>query len=104
MEKKLFSHDPETGITQWFIPQDEGRMFVIQTSQEVGHIVENNKKLYADVDERANWKGNWHKIATVPLHTFFELKKRGITDSTSKFKRWLNDPEHKYYRTRPGKV
>lgn len=104
MQKKLFSHDPLTGITQWFIPEDEGKKFVIQTTQDVGGIIETNKKALASVDERANWKGDWHHVASIPLHTFFELKKRGITESTPKFRRWLNDPEHKFFRTRHGRV
>lgn len=102
--KKLFSHDPDTGITQWFIPEDDGRKFIIQTTQDVTPFVEANKKAYANFDERSNWKGEWHHVATIPLHTFFEMKKKGITESNQKFKRWLNDPDHKYFRTRPGRV
>lgn len=104
MQKKLLSHDSDTGITQWFIPSSDGTEFTVQTTQDVGNILETNKKLYADVDERAGWKGHWHQVASIPLHVFFDLKKRGITESGPKFKRWLNDPEHKYFRTRPGSV
>ena len=104
MNKRLLSHDAEFGLTQWFIPSSDGTEFTVQTTQDVGGIIELNKKAYASVDERAGWKGDWHRIASIPLHTFFELKKRGITESAPKLKRWLNDPDHKYLRTRPGKV
>jgi len=102
--RRLLNHDPLTGITEWFIPDDEGRKFIIHTQQDVTKIVEENKKNYNFFDEKAPWKGEWHRVASIPLHIWYDLKKKGITRSEVELKKWLNDPEHKYFRTRPGRV
>jgi hypothetical protein len=104
MQKKILSHDPEMGITQWFIPESDGKSFVIQTSQNVSGIIEENKQAYTKFDERSNWKGTWHKVASIPLDLFFRLKKQGVVEDDAKFKRWLNSSEQRFLRTRPGRV
>jgi hypothetical protein len=35
---------------------------------------------------------------------YMDLKKKGILDDQVALKRWLNDPENRYFRTRPGQV
>jgi hypothetical protein len=35
---------------------------------------------------------------------FYRLKKDGIIDDPSAMKRWLNDPDNRFFRTRPGRV
>ena len=102
--KRLLNHDPLTGITEWFIPDSDGKKFTIQTQQDVTDIIEKNKKNYNFFDEKSPWKGDWHRVASIPLHVYYSLKKRGITESESKLKAWLNDPDNRYFRTRPGKV
>jgi hypothetical protein len=104
MEKKLFSHDKETGITQWFIPSVDGKQFTIQTTQDIGEHIEGNKASYAEFDARSNWKGDMHRVARIPIELYFRLKKQGVTDDNRKMKAWLNSPENRYFRTRPGRV
>lgn len=104
MQKRILSHDPEFGITQWFIPSSDGKEFTIQTTQNVNGIIEQNKKAYTKFDERSNWKGSWHKVASVPLDMFFRLKKQGVFQDEAKTKRFLNDPDNRFLRTRPGRV
>jgi hypothetical protein len=33
-----------------------------------------------------------------------ELKQQGIIDDPKALRRWLNDPDNRYFRTRPGRV
>lgn len=35
---------------------------------------------------------------------YYDLKAKGILDDPVAIKKWLNDPENKYFRTREGNV
>jgi len=104
MDKKLFDHNPDSGITQWFIPSSDGKQFTIQTTQQVGNTIEANRERYKQFDEKAGWKGDMHHVARIPIQLYYQLKKTGVTESESKMKAWLNSPENRYFRTRPGRV
>lgn len=104
MQKRLLDHNPDSGITQWFIPSTDGSTFTIHTSQEVEGIIEDNKQWYNALDEKARWDGDMHRVARIPIQLFYELKKKGIADDNAKFKAWLNGPEQRYFRVRPGRV
>lgn len=103
--KKLFSHDPLTGITKWF-HYDEGqdaKNFLIETVQETTPIVEANKSEFNN--SRSSTHGEeFVKVASVPLSLYFELKRKGIANDPVALKRWLNDPDNRAFRTRPGVV
>ena len=101
--KRLFDYDPTTGTTKWWhydADRDEAK---IETVFEVGDLVERNKKEYAATDERARW-GEWSKVASIPMALFYRLKQQGIVDDPAAMKKWLNSPENKFFRTRPGRV
>jgi hypothetical protein len=48
--------------------------------------------------------GEWSKVASIPLSVFYDLKQKGIVDDPAAMKKWLNDSENKFFRTRPGRV
>lgn len=101
--KRLFDYDQTTGTTKWWhydADRDEAK---IETVFEVGDLVERNKKEYAATDERARW-GEWSKVASIPMALFYRLKQQGIIDDPAAMKKWLNSPENKFFRTRPGRV
>jgi hypothetical protein len=104
MDKQLFDHDPDSGITQWFIPSSDGKQFTIQTTQRVEDTIEANRERYNSFDRKANWKGDMHHVARIPIQLYYQLKKKGITESDASMKAWLNSPENLYFRTRPGRV
>jgi hypothetical protein len=105
--KKILSHDPLTGVTE-IAHMPDADTFVVETHQDVSQIIEQNKAMYAQTDEKARW-GDWTHIAQIPLSVFQELNKKGIcrgfhiVDQTA-MKAWLNDPDNKYFRVRPGRV
>lgn len=103
MSKKLFDYDPETGTTKWWhydADKDEAK---IETVFEVGDIIEANKAQFNSTDERAKW-GEWSRVASIPMALFYRLKQQGILDDQAAMKRWLNDPDNRLFRTRPGRV
>ena len=102
-EKKLFDKDDALGITRiWHYDPDTDQA-TIETRQDVSAIIEENKNEYAQIDERARW-GEWTRVASIPMSVYFQLKREGKLDDDAYMKRWLNDPDNKYFRTRSGEV
>ncbi len=99
--KKIISQNPERGTTTYFHSDAEG--IHIEKVQDVTNIVEDSKAQFNNTDERARW-GEWQKVATIPLSILYDLKAKGIADDPKAMKKWLNDPENRYFRTRPGVV
>jgi hypothetical protein len=101
--KRILSKDPLSGVTQWYVSDPLAGTFKFVTEQDCTPIVEDSKAQYNNTDERARW-GEWAKVATIPLTILHSLKKQGIADDPVRMKRWLNSPENRYFRTRPGRV
>jgi len=76
---------------------------VIATSQDVTKIIEANKRSANAVDKHQRY-GEWSKVASIPMSVYYDLKQQGIVDDPARFKRWLNDGDNKYFRTRGGTV
>lgn len=77
---------------------------VIENVQNVEEIVALAKAEYNSTDERARWTHFQVRVARLPLTILLDLYRRGIIDDQPAFKRWLNDPDHRFFRTRPGRV
>jgi hypothetical protein len=102
-EKKLFDKDDALGITRiWHYDADTDKA-TIETRQDVSKIIEENKQEYAQIDENARW-GEWTRVASIPMSIYFKMKAEGKLDDEAYMKRWLNDPDNKYFRTRSGEV
>ncbi len=102
-EKKLFDKDDALGITRIWHYDAEKDEATIETRQDVSQIIEENKQEYAQIDERARW-GEWTRVASIPMSIYFKMKAEGKLDDEAYMKRWLNDPDNKYFRTRSGEV
>lgn len=81
---------------------------IIKTVQDVSQIVEANKQEFNSYDERARW-GDIEKIASIPLTVIDDLNKIGVMRGfhvmdSKKFSAWLNNPDNRVFRTRPGVV
>ncbi len=101
--KKHFDSNQELGITRtWHYDEDKDEA-TIQTQQDVTNVVEENKANFSQIDENAKW-GELSKVASIPLSLYYQLKSEGKLDDQAYMKRWLNDPENRYFRTRPGEV
>lgn len=89
---------------------DNGDELVIKQSQDISKIVENNQAEYNSYDTRAKWGDTLsNKVASIPLTVFQDLEKQGITRGFTvidmpRFKQWLNDPNNRVFRTRPGRI
>ncbi len=105
MSRKFLSRDPITGLTHYFHPSDDGETFGIESVVDVEPILDDNKRIYnAESSKGRNWRGDMHRIASIPLHVYMDLDQKGIINDEKKMKAWLNDPENRYYRTKGGRV
>jgi hypothetical protein len=102
MDSRLFDDDPITGTRRIF-HYDDGRV-TLETRQDVEDLVEYTKAVNNLHDERTPWKGDLHRVASIPMNVFMELQKKGIVDDEKAFKEWLNDRDYRVFRTRPGRV
>ena len=104
MTSKLFDFDPITGTKKmWHYDADKDEA-VIETIFDINAIGEDNKAKYNSFDERANWNGDMHHVASIPMSLFYKLKAEGKLDDQAYMKRFLNDPDNRVFRTRPGDV
>ena len=104
IHKRLFNENKDQGIKRYWHEDSETGDVTIQTQQDVTDVIEANKAIYNAQDEKANWKGEWHLVASIPEAVYYKMKAEGKIDDQEYMKRWLNDSENQFFRTRPGKV
>lgn len=95
--------DPIMQIVRSYHEQPSDGTTTIATSQDVTQIIEDAKANYNRFDSHAPW-GEMEHVAFLPSSIMFDLRKKGILDDPVAFKRWLNDPDNRMFRTRPGRV
>jgi len=106
--KKLGVEVDELGFKKTYYADGEGGL-IIETAQDVTPIIEANKAQYNATDERKRWGDGWEKVGSIPLTMIQKLNELGICKGFAivdqkKMKAFLNDPENRYLRTRPGRV
>lgn len=103
--KKLFSND---GVRQTIAHQDGEGGLILETKQDVSKIIEGNKKMFNEVTSLDKW-GDLTHVARLPLTVIDDLNKKGIMRgfavvNETEFKAFLNHPDNRFFRTRPGRV
>ena len=104
--RKLGEETDWAGVKTSFYEED-GKL-VIENSQDISAVLESNKSRYAATDERAKWSEFEH-IGWIPDAVIIELNRRKILRGYAvvdqkKFKAFLNDPDNRHFRSRPGVV
>jgi len=103
MDSRILSVDPESRTTSTHHYDDTTGLTTIETEQDVTELVESNKALYNLVDERTPW-AEGRRVASIPMNVYLDLVQKGVTKDPKAFKRWLNDPDNRFFRTSPGTV
>lgn len=101
MTKRTISDDTETGIKTSFIYDADKDEAIIHKEQDVSGIIEANKVEFNSAPQR--W-GEWSKVGSIPLTLYYELERKGILQDQKALAKWLNDPDNRAFRTRPGTV
>ena len=104
MHTKLFDINTETGTRKMWHYDAEKDEATIETIIDATQIVSDNKERFNSFDEKANWKGDMHHVASIPMALYYQLKAEGKLEDEAYMKRWLNDPDNRAFRTRPGEV
>lgn len=113
IDKRLFDRNEVFGITRHSYYDSDNDTFTIETVQDVEAVLEDNKRRYNSVDERARWNDGLHKVATIPLAVLEGLIQKGVyapgktnvyKDNGVRFRRFLNDRDNRFFRTRPGRI
>lgn len=99
---RLFDFDPIMRRQVLFHSSDDGNSFTLENQQDVTELLENNKLNRLDAQE--DWKGDMHRVASIPLVLWMQLRREGVTSDPKAFRRWLNDPDNAAFRTKEGKV
>lgn len=101
MSKHLIDSDPMTRQKQVAHVGHDGSLG-IESKQDVEAIVDRNK--LERKNDSGSWEGHRHKVASIPNVVWWDLKRRGIADNEERLRKWLNDPDNRAFRTKPGKV
>jgi len=104
-KKRLLSHDPLLGKTEWYWHDDVTDTGKVEEVWDVSSIVEANKAMYAATDARKGWKGDWHHIASLPMSVAQDLWNKSAKGKDQKaLKRFINDPDNRAFLVRPVKL
>lgn len=103
MQKRLLDVDNFLGLKEYFYYDDDTGECRIEQVQNTDFIVEQNKQRLAQSSAKDKW-GEMTLVATIPMSLWADLNAKGIVKDTKEFKKWLNDPENRFFRTREGKV
>ena len=98
----LVDFDPTTKIATHVVEEDG--IMTVASMQDAEDIVEANKLFYNSTDERARYGEKFTRMASVPMNVYMELVRTGVANDEAAFTRWLDDPDNKAFRTRPGKL
>lgn len=99
--RKVLDHDPNTGISHVFYYDKLTDEATITAEQDVQSVIEQNKQLR---NEDTGRYGEWTRVAQIPMVVFLDLQKKGILTDQAALKRWLNDPDNRFFRTKEGTV
>jgi hypothetical protein len=101
--RDFLAHDIATQRSETWNEDSDGNVTIEQV-QNVQDVIDVNRQRFNDHDEHTPYKGEFVKVGSVPLVIFEQLRKDGILDDQERMKQWLNDPDNRVFRTRPGKV
>jgi hypothetical protein len=100
-DKRLLDIDPLTGTAQYSAYDESADAFHYHQEIEAQPLQELNRKFYNDA--ATGW-GDGQIVARLPLVLWLKLYQDGTLNDRAKLKRWLNDPDNRDFRVRPGWV
>jgi hypothetical protein len=89
--------DSKTGSTSEFITEDD--KIIYHTKQDIQPVIEHCKALSENKPGK-----DFRHVAEVPMVIYQKAMREGWVKDKAKWKKWLNDPDNKVFRTWQGKV
>jgi hypothetical protein len=101
-EWTLVDHDLHMKRTVWARSNPDGST-TYRTDYAVDDTIEANKTMQRDAEK--GWKGDWHKVASVPLGVYYDkLHEAVMQDDMAHVSKFLNDIDNRLFRTKLGRV
>jgi hypothetical protein len=99
---RVFEYFPDIPKVSW-AKMDDNQQMTVRTVMPVDDILERNERLRNEtVGER--W-GDGKRVASIPIHIWQRELAEAQREGDDKYvNRWLNDPDHKAFRTKDGKL
>lgn len=98
----LVDHDFHLKRTVWARTNADGST-TYRTDYAVDDTIEANRDMRNAAS--AGWKGDWHKIASIPLNVYYDRLAEASRQGDDKYiARWLNDADNRAWRTKSGNV
>lgn len=104
---RLLSLDPLTGTKTIYHYDAVDEAVTITYDQPDAPILDATKRAFNDA--RSDWKGDIHHVASLPTALYWDLHKQGYFDKNAdpqltRLRKWLNDPDNRFFRVKPGRV
>lgn len=99
---ELVEYDYATGRSVW--RYFDGQKTIFRTDYPVHSLIEQN--LLERNDAGKDWKGDWHKVASIPLNMAWQ---DGVVEAFNQhddkwISRMLNNSDNRAWRTKEGRV
>ena len=103
---RLFDEDPLCGTRTLFVTDDDSGDFRLITQQDhEPFMAEAQYEFNLHPSGAAqNWKGDLHKVASIPMPLWMELCRKGIAFDEMELRKWLDDSDNAPFRTKPGSL
>lgn len=108
MESRVFDASPMGGGVRRFFFDDAENKYHVEHKVDLQAHIDFTRELYKESPD--NMQGEMLPVASIPTVLWPELEKKGIMTrggrimDDQKMKAWLNDPDNRAFRTRPGWV
>lgn len=98
----LVDHDFKLKRSVWARQNPDGST-TYRTDYQVDDTIEANRDMRNAAS--AGWKGDWHKVASIPLNVYWDQLAEASRQGDDKFiNRWLNDGDNRAFRTKDGNL
>jgi hypothetical protein len=95
----LIDWDSASGRTVWHY--FDGEKTHIRTDYPVTATIAENQAIRNEAGTA--WKGDWHRVASVPLNIYYDQLHSAERQSDDKYvSRWLNSSDNRAWRTKSG--
>lgn len=99
IQTRLFAHDPVMNVTKWWHYDDAEDVAWIETiNNDAPVLMEQNAE--SRKYDTGRFHDGMHKVASIPLHIFMDLKQRGILDDQKAMRRWWASDDALPWKTR----
>lgn len=107
MADKIFL-DHYDGVTEYLVVDDSEDTYTLVREQDVTSQIEINKALFNDTDGYTPSR-EWKHVAEIPIGAIPLIEQKYganpfLKENRDLLKRFLNDPENRFFRVSPGRV